>query len=82
MTGRNSIDNMTPVDYWYNEDPSIQMKFEQYYESYVKSTEIPDTLRADIQKLYQEGTVMEKGMALTVLAEIKKYFTEEIQEKM
>lgn len=78
LTGRNSIDNMTPVDYWYNEDPSIQMKFEQYYQSYVNSTEIPDTLRVDIQKLYEEGSVMEKGMALTVLAEIKKYFTEEI----
>lgn len=82
LTGRNSIDNMTPVDYWYNEDPSIQMKFEQYYQSNVNNPLIPDTLRADIQKLYEEGSVMEKGMALTVLAEVKKYFTEEIQEKM
>lgn len=78
LTGRNSIDNMTPVDYWYNEDPSIQMKFEQYYQSNVNNPLIPDTLRADIQKLYEEGSVMEKGMALTVLAEVKKYFTEEI----
>lgn len=78
LTGRNSIDNMTPVDYWYNEDPSIQMKFEQYYQSNMNNPLIPDTLRADIQKLYEEGSVMEKGMALTVLAEVKKYFTEEI----
>ena len=78
MTGRNSIDNMTPVDYWYNEDPSIQMKFEQYYQSNMNNPLIPDTLRADIQKLYEEGSVMEKGMALTVLAEVKKYFMEEI----
>ena len=78
LLGKSSIDNMTPVDYWYNKEPSIQMKFEQYYRGYVNSPMISDALRADIQKMYKEGTVMEKGMALTVLAEVKKYFTEEI----
>ena len=65
---------MTPVDYWYNEDPEVRDFLEKFAEEVLQNDTIEDDLKKDIKLMFDEGNVMEKSMALTVLAMIKKFF--------
>ena len=67
-------DIMTPVDYWYNEDPEVRDFLEKFAEEVLQNDTIEDDLKKDIKLMFDEGNVMEKSMALTVLAMIKKFF--------
>ena len=51
--------------------------YEKYYEENIENPVITDSLRKDIKVMFKQGNVMEKSMALTVLAEVKKYFSDQ-----
>lgn len=74
ISGKTNDYHMTPMDYWYSKDRSVQDYFDQFYQQVIHEAKIAELLRKDIQVMYEDGNVFEKGMALTVLAEIKRYF--------
>lgn len=77
LVGKSSRDGMTPVDYWYCRDMQTVNLYEKYYDENVENPVITDNLRKDIEVMFKQGNVMEKSMALTVLAEMKKYFSDQ-----
>ena len=68
------VDDMYPFDYWYNGDGNIQTFFTDYFNQYISSSLIGDELRSAMEKLFSEGSAMEKTQVLTVLGMIKNYF--------
>ena len=68
-------DSMNPLDYWYRRDKNIQWFLQEYYDNNINNGVLGETLKKDISKLFHEGNVSEKSMALTVLAMVRKYFT-------
>ena len=73
ITGKENRDSMNPVDYWYGEDENIQKFFREYYEQNIK-LDINEHIKNDISKMFFKGNVIEKSMALTVLAMAKRIY--------
>lgn len=71
---RQSRDSMNPLDYWYREDPGIRKYYEDYYRDNRHMSALDGTLGNDVSLMFEEGNVIEKSMALTVLAVLKAYF--------
>lgn len=71
---RQSTDNMNPLDYWYGKSPGVQAYCRDYYLQNRDRSEIDGQLKKDISLMFEEGTVEEKSMALTVLGAVKLYF--------
>lgn len=67
-----SRDNMNPLDYWYQKNPKIQEYYSNYYNQ--NKSRVNGELGKDISLMFKEGNVLEKSMALTVLAVFKVYF--------
>lgn len=65
---------MNPLDYWFEQDAKIQEFYDSYYEENIDRTQMTDGLRQDLKKLYQKGNIYEKGMVLTILGAVKRYF--------
>lgn len=68
-------DNMNPIDYWYGKNTNLQKYFEEFYDGVINTPILEEELRKDVSMMFHTGNVTDKGMALTVLAMIKKYFT-------
>lgn len=69
---RQNSDNMNPLDYWYQGNSGIQKYYREYYNR--NRDRISGELGKDISRMFEEGNVEEKSMALTVLAAVKVYF--------
>lgn len=67
-------DFMTPVDYWYDKDKDVQKYLTGFCMEMIESEVLDEELKRDILLMFREGNVLEKSMALTVLAMVKKYF--------
>lgn len=74
LLGKSSKDSMVPVDYWYDRDNETRQYYDKYYRDNIDNGVFSKELKNDIHLMFQDGAVMEKSMALTVLAEAKKYF--------
>lgn len=70
-------DSMNPMDYWYQKDEKIREYYMGYYEHNSNSSILSQELKRDISKMFLEGNVIDKSMALTVLAILNAYFYEE-----
>ena len=55
-------------------NPGIQEYYREYYLQNRDRSEIGGELGKDISLMFEEGTVEEKSMALTVLGAVKLYF--------
>lgn len=71
---RKNRNSMNPVDAWYEGDMELQRYFVSYYESHIGNPVFDEAIRKDISVMFHQGTVTEKCMALTVLAEANQYF--------
>ncbi len=67
-------DSMNPGDYWYQKDRKIQAYYRDYFAESIGHASLDGELREDIRRMFEEGNLMEKSMALTVLAAVKAYF--------
>lgn len=74
LIGIENKDNMNPIDYWYKKDEALQRFYQSYYDDNIKHTILSKELKKNISKIFHEGSVDEKSMALTVLAAVKIYF--------
>lgn len=68
-------DSMNPIDYWYDKDLGIQKYMRDYMETSIENPVLDSELKADILRLFREGSVEEKSLAITVLAMVRKYFS-------
>ena len=62
--GRSS---MNPMDYWYQNDVEVRKYIKTVYEECIESSLLPDDLRHDMKRLFEEGNFIEKTQVLTVL---------------
>ena len=62
--GRSS---MNPMDYWYQNDVEVRKYIKTVYEERIESSLLPDDLRHDMKRLFEEGNFIEKTQVLTVL---------------
>lgn len=67
-------DNMNPIDYWYRRDETVQRYYKSYYDDNINNTILNEDLKRGISRMFHEGNVFDKSMALTVLAAVKRYF--------
>lgn len=74
LLGTNSRDTMIPIDYWYHRDEETRQYYDEYYKDNINNEVFSNELKEDIDLMFHRGSVNEKSMALTVLAEAKKYF--------
>ncbi len=69
---RQNKDNMNPLDFWYQGNTEIQRYYREYYDK--NRDRVGGELGKDISLMFEDGNVIEKSMALTVLAILKVYF--------
>lgn len=71
--GANNLSSMTPYDYWYKTKPAIKVFFEETFNSKKHLIQNNHELYADVEKLFTEGNIPEKSLALTLLGAVDKY---------
>lgn len=69
--GKYNKNTMNPVDYWYNTNPQLKEVFNNSYAANIHLLNKYPNLIKDAQKLFSEGTFIEKTQVLTLLAAIK-----------
>ena len=74
VLGKENDESMNPMDYWYRGNQNIQTFFERYYVQTIGYIPADKKLRNDLNEMFYYGNVMEKCMALTVLAMAKKIY--------
>ncbi|MFS0864569.1 hypothetical protein [Fredinandcohnia sp. 179-A 10B2 NHS] len=67
-------DSMNPYQYWYENSIQIRDFMDEYFNQFSNHPKISAELKNDINKLYHNGTALEKSQVLTALATIKIYF--------
>lgn len=67
-------DSMNPLDFWYQGNLRIQEYYRKYFDD--NRGRVSGEVEKDIFRMFEEGNVTEKSMALTVLGAVKLYFRE------
>jgi asparagine synthase (glutamine-hydrolysing) len=69
--GKNNINSMNPFEYWYHTNPGLREIIEAYYATNIDLLGKHPVVMDDAQRLFSEGTFIEKTQVLTLLAAIK-----------
>jgi len=69
--GKNNINSMNPFEYWYHTNPGLKKVIELYYSTNIDLLSKHPVLMKDAQRLFVEGTFLEKTQVLTLLGAIK-----------
>lgn len=69
--GSSPMDSMNPFNYWYKTNDSLRETFEDYYRKHIDLLSKHPELQKDVEKMFNEGTPLEKTQPLTLLAAIK-----------
>ena len=64
---------MNPYVYWYDTDSEMRSFFETYYHTHRPLLNGYREIGDEVDTLFNKGTVLEKLMALTVLAAYKNF---------
>ena len=73
LQGKKFRDSMNPTEYWYATNPSLRETFESYYTLHIGLLRHHPSLMNDAQRLFSEGTCLEKTQVLTLLGAMKLY---------
>ena len=65
--------NMNPIEYWYRSNTHVKNFINEYYEKNIELIDDGSDLKEMIRKVFEEGNVRDKTMALTALSAIKLY---------
>jgi len=71
ILGPSPKDSMNPFDYWYKTNGSLRETFDEYFRNHVSVLSKHPELQRDVEKMFNEGTPLEKTQPLTLLAAIK-----------
>ncbi len=70
--------HMNPFDYWYALYPGIAKSMDDFARDTLKAMQkqqlLSPRLLSDMQAMYEKGVVIDKGLALTVLAAMERFF--------
>lgn len=66
--GSNTINNMNPLDYWYNTNPEMKCFLDKYFKERIQSLNEFPKIKSDCEKLYVFGMGSEKIQALSLLS--------------
>ena len=70
--------SMNPFDYWYKKYPYIKEGMDTYaasvFEAVSRNNILSEDLIRDVRYLYQNGVVVDKGLAITLLAAVERFF--------
>ncbi|MEG1336673.1 MAG: hypothetical protein RSC99_09700, partial [Clostridiales bacterium] len=66
---------MNPMNYWYLKNNNLKNYLDSYYKDNISNPKISQSLKEDMQHLYNSDSVLSKGQVLTVLSIIKQYFS-------
>ncbi len=69
--------NMNPMQYWYETNKDLREKLDTYYQKNKKLLDNDNELKNDIEKLYKEGSAIEKIEVISLLSFLEKYFNKE-----
>ena len=64
---------MNPLEYWYNTNSDIATFQDEYFKNTIDLVK-NEVLRKDCEKLYTEGTAIEKNQVLTLLSALKLFY--------
>ena len=67
----NTKNHMNPFDYWYNTNPEIKDFFNSYFAVNVELLKEYSELKTDAIHLFKTGTILEKGLVLSLLSYLK-----------
>lgn len=71
--GRTDQLNMTPYDYWYKKNPIFRDFYSHAFQKRIAFLQSNRELYIDVEQLFQQGNVIEKSMALSLLGAVEKY---------
>lgn len=71
VLGKNNINSMNPLDYWYYTNLGLKEFIETYYTTNIGLLSKHPVLMDDAQRLFTEGTCSEKTQVMTLLAAMK-----------
>ncbi|WP_273382278.1 hypothetical protein [Enorma phocaeensis] len=64
---------MNPFDYWFAAHPSLRQALDDLYSRDLEAVqELPERVRRDLSKVYQEGTAQETTLAITALHTLRR----------
>lgn len=70
--------HMNPFDYWYGLYPDIAKSMDDFARDTLKALQkqqlLSPQLLSDMQAMYEKGVVIDKGLVLTVLAAMERFF--------
>jgi len=75
--GPSPKDSMNPFNYWYKTNNSLRETFEDYYRKHIDLLSHHSELQRDVEKMFSEGTPLEKTQPLTLLAAMKLHGLEQ-----
>lgn len=71
ILGPSPMDSMNPFNYWYKTNDSLKETFEDYYKRHIDLLSHHPELHRDVEKMFNEGSPLEKTQPLTLLAAMK-----------
>lgn len=71
VLGPSPKDSMNPFNYWYKTNSSLRETYEDYYRKHIDLLSKHPELQRDVEKMFNDGTPLEKTQPLTLLAAIK-----------
>lgn len=66
--------DMNPFDAWYKNEYTLRSYFDNYFNNYIDAI-FDNALRESVEKMYQNGNVIDKLLVINVIAVWKLYFT-------
>ena len=70
------VKGMNPIDYWIDNDENLKRFIQDTYNDFfiLPNIEISNTLKKDINFLFETGNALEKTMVLTLIKAVQLYF--------
>lgn len=71
MLGYKLNDSMNPFEYWYEKDDEMRRFINGYYDAHISKCVVSKELKENIEKMFKQGTSLEKCQVLTVIGMVK-----------
>lgn len=74
FSGYNSKQNMNPLGYWYKTNTGLKKDLDSFFNINIHFIQDIE-LKNDLEKLYLDGSVIEKVQVISLLSTIKRFYT-------
>jgi asparagine synthase (glutamine-hydrolysing) len=74
LLGQSAFGSMNPFHYWYRTNAELRRYMEDYFYKHIYVLDDYPELKSDCKKLFDEGHILEKTQAMTLLEAVKLHF--------